>query len=457
MKKRFSLLLTSIISLVLAVVFISGCSFINTSTKNYGAYTGSDSLIAAQSVKFNTTEKTRDIEDALVEAVAKVERSSVQILTEVGTAGSGVIIDISWAGNGDYDASWKQDDDIVYIITCHHMVSKDGTYGTEGVGWIEVIIPDEDYSYNNLDYVFDGYIGNGTPSEYESQGYAITLVGGDFESDIALLKLNLNVAAKSGKKLSVDKIVKSEIPNNSGADSYTAKRGETVFSVGNPTGMLPGSVATGVISYLTRESTVSVSSSNAILLDMTLIQIAVPTNEGSSGGGLYNLYGELIGITNAGASKNKFEGINFAIPCYLEDGNGFVQIAAQLLGTATENNYGYVSGRKVNFGFTYSEDFIDGNSVVYVESVVSGSIAARQGLQKSDRIVSIVVNRGEETIESKNVSTLNEFATIINNLEAGDSISLTVKRTVRYYNWWYEQTETINMMTESFLFCNTGK
>ena len=125
MKKRFSLILTSVVSLILALVFISGCSFIDNSSKtNYGDYTDTDSIISAQSVKFNTTAKTSNIEDAFIEAVEKVDRSSVQILTVNGGAGSGVIVDISVDSTGINGVSWKQDDNIVYIITCHHMVSK---------------------------------------------------------------------------------------------------------------------------------------------------------------------------------------------------------------------------------------------------------------------------------------------------------------------------------------------
>lgn len=449
MKKRFSFYLTSIISLVLVLVFISACSFINTSTKtNYGAYTGSDSLIAAQSVKFNTTEQTRDIEDAFVDAVNKVDRTSVQILTANGGAGSGVIVDMSVSDTGDNVASWKKDGNTVYIITCHHMVSKENTFGTEGIGEIEITIPDENCSYENTDYIFSGYIGNKTSSEYESQGYAITLVGGDFESDIALLKLNLNVAAQSGKKLSSDKIVKAQLPDFT--SGYTVRKGETVFSVGNPTGVMPGSVARGVVSYLARETSVSEVG------NMTLMQIDVSTNPGSSGGGLYNIYGELIGITNAG--NTSYTNINFAIPCHLESGNGFMEIAAQLLGTATETNYGYVSGRKVKFGFTVTEGNDNGNSYVYVSSVSSGSISAKSGLKQKDTVLSVEIKRGEEIVVSKNISTMNDFGAVFDSLLAGDSVKLNVeRRTESYWGRVSMQTITVDMMAESFLFCNTGK
>ena len=459
MKKRFSLIFTSVTALILAVIMISGCSFINKSYYgNFGVKTDSDSLIAAEKVEFNTTEKTRTVEDNFIESVEKVKRSSVQLITETGSAGSGVIIDISCTESDTDNAAFKSDPNSVYIITCHHMVAKDGSYGTEGIGTIEITIPDENYSYDNPDYIFYGCIGNEVPSYYESENYAITLVGGDFESDIALLKLNLDIPAKSGKKLSVDKIVKAQIPYETAENPYNERLGETVFSVGNPSGTLPGSVAKGIISYLNRRNYVSVSSTNSIILDMTLMQIDVATNAGSSGGGLYNAYGELIGITNAGASKELYEGINFAIPRHLENGNGFVDIASQLLGTAKEDNYGYVSGRKVKFGFTVKEDSDGESTSLYVSSVTSGSIAAKKGLQVYDELLNVEITRGETVIHSGKITTVAEFSEVFDSLIAGDSIVMTISRTTRgSWGKWTVETKTIDMVVESFLFCNTGK
>ncbi|MBO4251999.1 MAG: trypsin-like peptidase domain-containing protein [Clostridia bacterium] len=457
MKKRFSLIFTSVTALILAVIMISGCSFIKKSGgKVFVSDDDAASVAAAEYVGFNTTEKERNLEDTLIESVEKVKRSAVQIITGTGMAGSGVIIDISCESTDEYSASWKSDPNIVYIITCHHMVAKDGSYGTEGIGEIEITIPDEKYSYDNPDFIFYGYIGNDTAAEYKSRNYAITLVGGDFESDIALLKLDLGVSAKSGKYLSADKIVKAQIPYETAANPYNERLGETVFSVGNPSGLLPGSVAKGIISYLNRDDRVSVSSSYNIVLDMTLLQIDVATNSGSSGGGLFNAYGELIGITNAGASKELYEGINFAIPRHLENGNGFVDIASQLLGTAKEDNYGYVSGRKVKFGFTVKEDGEGENVGLYVASVTSGSIAAKKGLQVYDNLIDVKVTRNGETIFSGNIKTVAKFSEVFEDLTAGDGVVMTVERT-SWNAWRSTQTKTIEMVVESFLFCNTGK
>ncbi len=440
MKKKFSAIIVALSAMVLAIVIASGCSFIGTSSKSgsRGIVTPSDSDIAAQSVNFNTTAKTRDIEDAFVDAVAAVKRSAVQVVTGSG-AGSGVIVDISF----DEPAAWKQNENMVYIVTCHHMVSKSGTFGTEGIGEIEIRIPDENYSYYNADYIFYGYIGNEKPSVYNNGyngvKYAITLVGGDFESDIAVLKLDLSIAAKSGKTLSKDKIVKAQIPD----DTYHTELGETVFSIGNPTGTLPGSVARGIVSYLSRPTAVDE------IGEMNLMQIDVSTNPGNSGGGLYNLYGELIGITNAG--NTNYTNINFAIPCYLESGNGFVEIAKSLVGTASDTNYGYISGRRVKFGFSVSEATDNGTTYLVVSSVTSGSIAAGKGLKVNDEITKIKVDDGAE----QSVNTIAQFEEIMSGLEAGQTVYITVIRTVTSGWRVTTQEKTVSMVATSFRFCDT--
>ena len=305
MKKNIVKFLFVLMALITAVVTAAGCTFIAKNNTFPSANTDKDSVIAAQGVEFVTEDANKRVKLDMEEAVEKVERTAVALQVDSG-AGSGVIVDVKFEGD---DVSWKKDDNMIYIITCHHMVSN-----TEN---ITVMIPDENCSYSNEDYIFEGKIGSETPSYYESQGYAVTLVGGDMESDIAIIKINLAKKAKSGNILSKDKIVMATIPSEE--SGYKVKKGETVFSVGNPTGTLPGTVSGGVVSYLERETSVNEVG------NMMLMQIDVSTNPGNSGGGLYNLYGELIGITNAG--NTNYVGINFAIPCYLSTNNGFVEIA----------------------------------------------------------------------------------------------------------------------------------
>lgn len=431
---RKTFILTAII-LVIALT-LGGCSFINADYRKNNPEIG-DSIAAAQSVNFNTVEENDRAEMSMADAVAAVERTSVAITTESG-AGSGVIVDISFDDEGDpsFAASWKHNQNVIYIITCQHMVN--------GKGEILVYVPDENASYEDENYIFKGFIGDKPAATYESQGYAVTLVGGDFNSDIALLKLNLGIAAVSGERLSAEKIVKARIP----ADGYKVRKGETVFSVGNPTGSLPGSVAGGVVSYLERETVVSEVG------DMTLMQISVSTNPGNSGGGLYNLYGELIGITNAG--NTNYTDINFAIPCFLTNGNGFVEIAAQLGGTAKEDNYGYVAGRRQKFGFTITEEENEDKDgyVVYVSAVSSGSTAANAGLKVKDVIKTAkVADKDKNVLQSFDVARISDVDRAIQSLNAGEYLVLEGTR----YTGFTTKNYTVYMMCQNYWFCNTGK
>ena len=179
---------------------------------------------------------------------------------------------------------------------------------------------------------------------------------------------------------------------------------------------------------------------------MTLIQISVPINPGSSGGGLYNLYGELIGITNAG--NREYEQINSAIPYYhLENGNGFVEIAAQLGGTATETNYGYVFGRKAKFGF---EVTANSSSQPVVSSVTSGGIAYKAGLKQNDIITGVTVNE----VYTK-ITSYNAFTTLWDTLEYGDEVVISVTR--GSWGAWGGSGFQTDSMNTAFRFCDTGE
>ena len=124
-----------------------------------------------------------------------------------------------------------------------------------------------------------------------------------------------------------------------------------------------------------------------------------------------------------------------------------MEIVGQLAGTATDNNYGYVSYRKVNFGFSVEE--VSGAQYLQVNSLTGGSIAYYSGLKQGDVIKTIKVNDGA----TEDVTTKARFDEIIKGLEVGDKITLGVPRVV----WPSMQTTYITMTAESFWFCNTGE
>jgi S1-C subfamily serine protease len=136
-----------------------------------------------------------------------------------------------------------------------------------------VYIPDmEGDNYGEDDYnsnfTFTGRIG---AEKYNTE---ITLVGGDATSDVALLKLNIK-----GSGITKDNLVKASFTTS----TYSPRVGEDVFAIGNPTGLLPGTVSCGTISYINRSANVSE------IGEMTLLQLDIDTYHGSSGGALFNL------------------------------------------------------------------------------------------------------------------------------------------------------------------------
>src|SRR5262245_11696572 len=117
-----------------------------------------------------------------------------------------------------------------------------------------------------------------------------TLVGKDEKTDLALLKVTS----------------KTSLPTARMGDSDKARVGEWVMAIGDPFG-LGGTVTTGIISARNRDI-------NAGPYD-DFIQTDAPINRGNSGGPLFNMYGEVIGVNSAIYSPTGGSvGIGFAIP-----------------------------------------------------------------------------------------------------------------------------------------------
>ena len=248
-----------------------------------------------------------------------------------------------------------------YILTCAHVV--------DGASTITVTIGDKDYT--------------------------ATLVGEDTTSDIAVIKID------------ADGLTPATVGN-----SDSLKVGQSVMAVGNPLGELGGTVTGGMISALNRSVTIQGSSS---VNTMSLIQMDASVSPGNSGGGLFNMNGELVGIVNAKSSSSDAEGLGFAIPI-----NDAIKVAQELL----EN--GYVTGRPY-LGITYlavtdaqTASQLGVNAYgVYVVEVVKGGPADKAGLQAGDRIVSV---------DGSEVATQSDLGTLMQNHKAGDTIEITVAR-----------------------------
>ena len=248
-----------------------------------------------------------------------------------------------------------------YILTCAHVV--------DGASTITVTIGDKDYT--------------------------ATLVGEDTTSDIAVIKID------------ADGLTPATVGN-----SDSLKVGQSVMAVGNPLGELGGTVTGGMISALNRSVTIQGSSS---VNTMSLIQMDASVSPGNSGGGLFNMNGELVGTVNTKSSSSDAEGLGFAIPI-----NDAIKVAQELL----EN--GYVTGRPY-LGITYlavtdaqTASQLGVNAYgVYVVEVVKGGPAEKAGLQAGDRIVSV---------DGTEIASKDDLGTLMQKHAAGDTLSITIAR-----------------------------
>lgn len=224
-------------------------------------------------------------------------------------------------------------------------------------------------------------------SEYEAE-----LIGADGISDIALLKIDAKglTAAEMG-------------------ESSELRVGDRVAAIGNPLGEdFRNTLTDGIISAIERGMTYNGRS-------MTLLQTNTAINEGNSGGALFNLYGQVIGITNMKmmSSYSSIEGIGFAIPSAT-----VCKVANALL------KDGEVRGRPA-IGITVGAipknamDHYELPEGLYVSAVSDGSDAKEKGVQPGDIITAV---NGTE------VRTTEEISRIKDELQVGDTMTMSIWR-----------------------------
>ena len=229
---------------------------------------------------------------------------------------------------------------------------------------------------------------------YDGTSYDATIVGYDESNDIAVLKIDAT---------GLTPVVLG--------DSDELNVGDSVVAIGNPLGELTFSLTSGAVSALNREVTLS---SN---VTMDLIQTDCAINSGNSGGALFNLYGEVIGITNAKYSSSGSSGeasidnIGFAIPINSVRSivesiikNGY--IVKPYIGVSVED----VSSEMTSYGLPAG---------AVVRSVTDGAPAAQAGLQANDIITAV---------DGAEITGSNDLVQIVTAKKAGDTLKLSVYR-----------------------------
>lgn len=395
MRKNFKII-TFILSIFIALS-MSACTIVENSS---GIGAGGSQTY---DVVVNTTTSSGQTYSSLTEMLDAVRPSVVEVYGQSdimqGTAsGSGIVVSKTTENNVDY----------YYVLTCSHVLDYTDTY----------LVRDID--------------GN---------GYDAKLIGADPISDIAVLRIT--------PKTQKSNLAIANLRLEEGATN-PLKVGEEVVAIGNPLGVLGGTVTRGIVSTVSREV-------NVEGLKMNLIQTDCAINGGNSGGGLFDFQGNLIGVVNAGYTGA--QGLNFAIP--IDDAFG---VFTKLMETYFYNspfdyNYGYVEGRAMvriamayalPFGYDMSvEDYGTGFKTYKccITGVLGTSDFYTAGLRAGDCIKAISFKE-----ESILIDDVYEFMTYISEIqvEIGDQMTFTVVN----MNTGAQSTKTVTFT--QFILGNTG-
>jgi len=289
---------------------------------------------------------------------------------------------------------YSQNVNSVVAISSAATVSN-GWYGPEqqavstGSGFI---ITEDGYVVTNYHVVEGGK--EITVITYLGEEYDAQLVGHDELNDVALLKVEATGLDAVRIGSSDDLIV-----------------GDQVVAIGNPLGELTSTQTVGYISGKDR----AISTDGSII---NMLQTDAAINSGNSGGPLFNMKGEVVGITTAKYSGSttsgvSIEGIGFAIPIddvmnmiddlrdygYLKN-QAYLGVVVMAMDSSTAQMYSLPSGS-------------------YVQSVEEGGSADRAGVKPKD----IIIGVGDYEVAGNS-----ELTAALRKFSAGDTTTITVYR-----------------------------
>ena len=229
----------------------------------------------------------------------------------------------------------------------------------------------------------------------DGREYKAKVIGADPLSDIAVLKID------SKEKF---------IPVKFG-DSDKARIGDWVIAIGNPLG-LSGTVTSGIISARNRDIGMNRYED--------FIQTDASINVGNSGGPLFNMDGDVIGINTAIYGRGGSIGIGFAIPS-----NGAKKVIEQLIKFG-ETKRGWL-GVRIQ---TVSKEIADAEKLdrprgALVASVAENSPSDKAGIKAGDIILEF---------DGKLINTMNELPRIVAEKEVGKKVNVKVWRNKREIN-----------------------
>ena len=215
-------------------------------------------------------------------------------------------------------------------------------------------------------------------------------------------------------------------------DSEKVSVGDASIAIGNALGY-GQSVTTGVISALNRSVSSQDETTGVTVTNNNLLQTDAAINPGNSGGALLNSAGEVIGINSVKYASTEVEGIGYAIP--MADAMPILQSLIDD-GSYTDTQSAYLGIQGADVSTDMSAYNIP--TGVYVSSVVSGSGAAKAGIQQGDIITSF---------NGTDISSMSELQSLLSGCRAGDKVKVTVSR--QSGNGYKEQNLEVTLSSSS--------
>lgn len=297
------------------------------------------------------------------------------------------------------------------VITVAGEIGKEGMSYAEVAALVKPSVVEITTNYVVSGTMFSQYVSSGAGSgviigQGEGIGYIVTnnhvvegatsikvrltdgteldasIVGTDSATDLAVLTVKTDLQLTTATLGNSDSLVVAQ----------------EVIAIGNPLGKLGGTVTNGIVSALEREVTIDGE-------NMTLLQTNAAVNPGNSGGGLFNMRGELVGVVNAKSAGDDVEGLGFAIPV-----NTVYEITGELI------EHGYVRGRPA-LGITVSlarqQYFMQTMTYIYV------SDPGKTDLHVDDILYAI---------EGTEITSSEDITAAISGKSVGDMVEIVVIR-----------------------------
>ncbi len=306
---------------------------------------------------------------------------------------------------------YKMDDEYSYILTNYHVVYSPETKTTNHIASRINI-----FQYGGEEAVYDtGETNNGYPTyTYGHGAVEVEFIGGTLNYDLAVLRV------QTAKLLENNEYAKAA----SVATEYNI--GESAIAIGNPE--CEGfSVTSGIISVVS-ETIEMTGADNVTNCKFRVMRIDTAVNSGNSGGGLFNMDGELMGIVNAKAVSSDIDNIAYSLPI-----DNVTKVADNLI-YYYELNRTPSQVKKLVLDIQYSAS---NSHAVYnpttnrtiivddfkVESVTVNGVGYYIGLEIGDIVKSVSINGNVH-----NITRAYQLADLMLTIRTGDKIVFNVNR-----------------------------